>query len=227
MKLTIDSQSTSNIWQLTDAAPVLEIYANEQFDTPDGQTVLPGNVELGDLCRRVVGAVVANVLTFPVITNFDSTEDSITNQRATYSAYIRANGREPIPWLLNFPVAPIKVAGATSVNWSSIRIHAARVIARRTNDVYTKQQTEDAITARLINFPGNSVLENGLAPMVAGQAAVSSAALPASSVIHLTSQDEGVSGTPRVGVKTPGAGFTILSSNGADEGNVGWTIIAA
>jgi hypothetical protein len=130
MQINIDTTSTPNIWQLRDQAPTLEIYADQQFDNAQGGTVLAGSVARGDCCKRVLGSVANNTLTFPTIVAIDTTEDSPTNQGATYSAYIRARGQDPIPWLLNFPLEPIVRQGVTSRSWTDIRQHAA--LPRRT-----------------------------------------------------------------------------------------------
>lgn len=228
-KIDIDSTTTPNIWQLADQAPALEIYADEPFDNTEGQTILQGDVNMGDCCKRVVGSVASNVLSFPKIEQINTTEDSLTNQAATYSAYIKAAGREPIPWLLGFSLAPITVPGVTSVNWTSVRIHAAGVTPRRTNEVYTKQQTDAAIAAALLalGLGGGVITAKGTVVMAAGVAVVVSNKTLIDSIILLTGQEPGVNGTLYVNGRTPGVGFTIGSTNGADGGNVGWAILFA
>jgi hypothetical protein len=228
MKLDIDATTVPSIWQLADQVPVLEIYADEPFDTSDGQTVLAGSAERGDFCKRVECAVVNNVLSIPTIEQIDSTEDSPTNQLATYSAYIRAVGQEPIPWLLNFPLAPITQPDVLTLEWTSIRIHAEGVTPRRDSDTYTKQQTDDLVDRKIAAaFGVAGILAKGRTDMLAGQAAVASDKVLESSNIQLTGQEVGVSGTLYVSDRVPGEGFTIASQNGADEGKVGWVILAA
>lgn len=225
MKIDIDGHTTPNIYQLTDQAPTLEIYADETFDTSDGQTVLAGSVHNGDFCKRVVCSVASNVLSIPAIEDIDTTEDALTNQQATYSAYIRAAGREPIPWQLQFPLAPITVQGALSVSWATIRIHAIGVIGRRL-DADWQQHVSDLIAAAIAGIGEGVVVAKGTAVMAAGEATVTDFHVLSNSIIQLTGQDAGVRGSLFVLSRTPGVGFTINSSDGGDQGDVGWTILA-
>lgn len=224
MKRNISSLSTANIWNLTDQAPVLETYADVQFDTSDNQTWYPGDPQAGTLCRRDTCSVAAGVLSVPTLTNFDTTEDSPNNQTATYSTYIRATNQQLIPWLLNYRV-PV---GTAAISWTTLRIHKAGVISRDPANTYTKQEVLDLLASMIASIgTSGGVLAKGNAPMTAGSAAVSNVLTAVDSIIQLTGQEAGVSGTLYISDRVPGSGFTISSSNGADEGDVGWIMLAA
>lgn len=143
MEIQIDSFSTPNIWGMSDTTPALEIYANDLFETSDQKPVLPGNPTIGDLRHRVVGMVSSGVASFPAVTGIYTTEDSPTNQRATYSAFIRVRGRELIPFLERFRLPTLPVGN--SMSWNTIRLHNSAPLARLNNDTYTRQQILDLI----------------------------------------------------------------------------------
>jgi hypothetical protein len=87
----------------------------------------------------------------------------------------------------------------------------------------------------LLDFPGGlhvgsggsatKKITHGVATLVAGVVVVSTTAVTASSRIILTGQDASVTGALNVSARTPGVGFTITSSVGADTGVVAWQII--
>lgn len=67
---------------------------------------------------------------------------------------------------------------------------------------------------------------SGTAALSAGTTTVSTAAIGPGSVVLLTGQDGGVTGSLYVSARNAGVDFTITSTNGADGGNVGWAIVA-
>ena len=140
MQRSIEAHSTANIWQLTDLAPVLEIYANQQFDTSGGQSWMPGDPTRQDIFRSVQLSVSSNELVFPTIANIDTTEDSPNNQKATYSAWIRAANREPIEWLLQFRIPPSTTNPISSISWTTLRILKNGIIARNINETLGRLQ---------------------------------------------------------------------------------------
>nr|AUN37444.1 hypothetical protein [uncultured bacterium] len=193
MKLNIDAQETPANWGVSDLAPALEIYADQPFDTDDGKHVFAGSVEgEGDFRHRAVGAVENEIAVFPSILGVYSTEDSLTDQEATYSAYIRVKGREPIPWLLNFPLAPL-AQGQTSVSWTQIRIHARQPRARRDGNVYTRTETDQAIAAFLLAFQQGK-MPSDVALMVDGVAEVQTGLAQVTSRVFASSMDGGITG---------------------------------
>ena len=224
MQLDIDATETPAQYQLTDNGPALEIYANEQFDTDDGKTVMPGDPERGDFLHRVVGSVAANVITFPKVEGIYSTEDSLTNQLATYSAYIRITGQPLIPWLERFPIPPLN-QGMASWSWTRLRIHAAGVLARRSAEVYTKQQTDSAIAAALLQ--GGTLAASGFATLEDGEILVPTQSVVVTSKIGTFSMDEFVTGNLRAPAADiiAGVSFMIRSTNPGDNGVVSWFIV--
>lgn len=225
MKIEIDELRTAAIWGLADLAPALEIYADEPFDTDDGLSVLAGDVAQQDFRHRVIGAVTNGVAVFPRITDIYTTEDSKTNQQATYSAFIRVAGRQPIPFLVRFPLAPLH-GSQLSISWTSVKIHAIQPIARRSNDVYTRTQTENAIQAA-IQAALASRLQSGVAVLENGSVEVPSNIVTADSRIVVNSMDEGISGilrAPRAGI-VENESFLIQSTNDGDNGFVSWLIL--
>jgi len=225
MLLSIDPDETPAIWGLSDLAPALEIYANELFVAAEGKTILPGNVELGDFRHRVVGSVTDGVALFPQVNGIYSTEDALDNQLATYSAFIRVAGRDPIPWLEDFSIQPLQ-NGLISTSWPRLRIHKNATRSRRSNDVYTKQQTNSAIEAALLQFRG-SLMPSGVALMDGGEAWVSTEKVFVTSAIILTAMDAGITGVLRAAQEdiADSEGFMIRSSQQGDSGAVSWLIL--
>jgi hypothetical protein len=225
VRIDIDELRTVANWGLADTAPALEIYADKSFKTSDGLSVLAGSVERQDFRHRVVGTVVDGVATFPKIAGIYTTEDSLTNQQATYSAYIRVAGREPIPYLVRFPLAPL-LGPQLSVSWTTVEIHALEPIARRSSDVYTRQQTENAIAAAIQQALA-SRLRSGVATLVNGEVEVTSDVVKADSRIAVNSMDENVTGVlraPQAGI-IENESFLIQSTNADDNGFVSWLIL--
>lgn len=130
MKRNINAWSTPEIYHLSDLAPVLEIYANADFDTSDGQRVLAGDTELQNFYRAVPCTVVDNELVIPTIVDIDTTEDSPDNQQATYSAYLRASGQQLIDWQLNFRIPPSTTTPVSSISWPALRILSRGILVR-------------------------------------------------------------------------------------------------
>lgn len=64
----------------------------------------------------------------------------------------------------------------------------------------------------------------GAATLDGGEVEVEADEVTADSLIFLSAQDDQTIGTLRVSARTPGAGFTITSSDGADRGLVAWEI---
>lgn len=225
MRLNIDPSSTPAIWGITDLAPALEIYPNQPFETSDGKTVLPGSVQLGDFRHRVIGTVEDGEAQWPSIIGIYSTEDSLTNQNATYSAFIRVKGRDPIPWLENFRI-PVLTQGLVSMSWSRIRVHNGHGRPLRSNDVYTKQGTLDAINAALVGF-FTAGMPSGLVTMVDGFALVENVNAHVTSRIFVSSMDPGVTGSLRCEQADVGdeESFVIRSTNQADTGTVAWLVL--
>jgi hypothetical protein len=225
MQLDIDPTETPAIYGDSDLAPAFEIYANEQFDTDDAKTVLPGSVELSDFRYRVICNVENEVLVIPRISGIYSTEDSKTNQLATYSAYLRVKGRDPIPWLERFRIPPLRTS-MESMSWSRLRIHNQGVIARAPIDAYTKQQTNDLIALALLAF-SNSTITSGLAELVDGSAVIPTQQVFATSRILAFSMDAGVTGRLRAEQSeiVDEESFRIQSTSDGDNGAIMWLLL--
>lgn len=228
MRRDISSTSTPNIWNITDDAPILAIFADQDFDTADLQRVLAGDTVANLLYLPTVCSVAAGILSVPTVSQINTTEDSPDNQRATYSAWLLTTNQQPILWLQTFSIPTSPIVPPAAMSWTELRIHKAGILARDQTDTYTKQQVRDLIEIAIAEALGESgILAKGVATMTAGVAAVSTVAVTPSSNIQLTGQDSGVSGTLYVSDRVPASGFTISSGNGADDGSVAWIIFAA
>lgn len=218
MKENIDPDETPPIYGGTDAAPTLEIYANEPFTTSDGKPIPAGNVMQGDFRYRVVCSVEDEVLMIPAVLGIYSTEDAIDNQQATYTAYLRIKNREPLIWLDQFSIPPL-TGEMTSTSWARLRLHKAGNIARRSSEVWTKQQTQAAIDLAV-----GQTTKTGVAELIGGEVEVPHGLVTAESRIGAFSLDENVIGTPRVTQADiiPGESFAIRTNNADDNGLVFW-----
>lgn len=218
MKENIDPDETPPIYGATDTAPALEIYANEFFTTSDGKPVPAGNVMQRDFRHRVVCTVEDEVLKIPAVLGIYSTEDAIDNQQATYTAYLCIKNREPIIWLDQFSIPPL-TGEMTSTSWARLRLHKAGTIARRSSEVWTKQQVQAAIDLAV-----GQVTRTGVAELIGGEVEVPYSLVTADSRIGAFSLDENVSGILRVTQADiiPGESFVIRSSEADDNGIVFW-----
>lgn len=206
---------------MSDLAPALEIYANEQFETDDSKTVMPGNVMLSDFRHRVVGSIIDGEMHFPAVVGIYSTEDSLDNQRATYSAYIKVKGREPILWFDRFRIPPLTRPEMTSTSWSRLRVHNRNPIARPSTDDW-----KNFVLASIEAAVGQQT-KTGVATLIDGEVEVPHTSVTFASRIAAFSMDEGVTGTLRVAVADiiENDSFVIRSTNPGDNGTVAWIMI--
>ena len=144
MKRLIEPQSTPDLWRLGGVSALLQIHANQQFDTYNGQYIPASSVEVG-LCLEVVCPVVANILEIPEV-EIDSTEDSITNPRATYDAIIISR-KKRIDFLKNFAVP----ATLPNLTWPILRLRKAARIPLRVSNTYNSEQIE-SLNAQALTF---------------------------------------------------------------------------
>jgi hypothetical protein len=78
------------------------------------------------------------------------------------------------------------------------------------------------------NQSGSVVLPAGTAVLSGGSATVAQQVVTSSSLIYLTVQiPGGTVGSPYISAVTPGTGFTIASTSGADTSTVAWLVIPA
>ena len=130
MKVIVEPQNTPDLWRLGGTEALLQIRANQSFDTFNGQYIPASRVDVG-LCLEKACPITSNSLLIPEI-QIDSTEDSLTNPSATYSAVLIAKRRR-IDFLLDFrvPSAPL------NTNWPALRLRKAARIPLRFNNTYT------------------------------------------------------------------------------------------
>lgn len=140
MKRNIDGTTSPDLWHYADLAPVLELYANVDFDNSENQRILAGDPQFQNFYRALTCSVVDGQLAVPIFEDVDTTEDSPDNQLATYSAYLRINGQQPVEWLLNFRVPPSTTTPVSSIDWTTLRIHKSGILQRDPLLTYTRQE---------------------------------------------------------------------------------------
>lgn len=80
--------------------------------------------------------------------------------------------------------------------------------------------------ARVADIAALAVAHSGVATLTAGTVVVSEVSITADTLVFLTAQDGGVStGSLRVSARTPGVGFTILSTQAGDTCDVAWLLV--
>lgn len=218
-QVTVASEQTPQVWRVTTDAE-LRVYCNQAFQSNDGLFVPQGVIDgklwyfAGDIIPT------GQVALLPALT-LTSTEDALTNQQATYSAYIyqkRTNKRLGV-LLERFAVPPEPV----STSWAQLTIHKQGVIPRTNNDTYTKQAVDALIVATIAN---QQIKSSGVAVLAVGAASsvvtVPYAGLKANSRIIAFSQDPNVSGVLHAENFVVGVSFDIVSSVTGDEGTVFW-----
>lgn len=156
MKVVVEPQNTPNVWRLGGNSALLQIRANEAFDTFNGQYVPAARVDEG-LCLETVCPIVANSLLIPDV-ELDSTEDSITNPRATYDAVLVSKGKK-INFLLNFRVP----ATLPNLTWPILRLRKTARIPLRLSDTYNSEQIESLIAQSLTFLRLASITQVGMA----------------------------------------------------------------
>src|SRR6266481_9219833 len=104
------------------------IVANKAFVTPDGKPISAGSVaDAAWMVRVAEGIIVAdNVLQVPEII-VDATEDAISGQDATLSAFVVTQQGRPVSALSvfrNFKVPP----SPSSMSWAQLAVHNSSVV---------------------------------------------------------------------------------------------------
>ena len=218
-QVTVASEQTPSVWRLS-AAAELRVYCNQSFQSNDGLFVPQGVVSsklfyfTGDII------VTLNVALLPALT-LTSTEDALTNQQATYSAYVYDKKTNKMQGVIleRFSVPPTPVG----TNWAQLTIHKQGVIPRTSNDTYSKQAIDALIASAIAN---QQVKSSGVAVLAVGAAdsrvTVPYAGLKANSRIIAFSQDPNVSGVLHAENFVVGVSFDVVSSITGDEGTIFW-----
>lgn len=111
-----------------------------------------------------------------------------------------------------FPAEP------NPMNWAEfVRYNSKPLQPRMQDRYYTADDLWRIIGERMVK-------QNGIAIMAEGVAVVPAVFVTASSLIKVWSQSNGVSGVLRVIARDVGETFTVISSNGGDEGEIAWEI---
>lgn len=198
----------------------LRIYANASFATEDGETILQGLIgQRYTLFKEVICTVDGATLNIPQFT-LPSTEGSPTNRRATYTAILfTSQGARVRPnFMTNFAV-PDSLETQT---WTTLALHQNARNPSPSEGVIDIGQVEYMIQEAI---DGLQIQQAGTASLVAGEASVGSSVVESDSVIITTGQAETVSGQVRAVNIVEGESFDLLSTNLADEGNVGWILL--
>lgn len=119
MKIIIEAINTPQVWHHGGTTAELRIYADQDFQTADGQVIPHGNMGSNNtFYLPVICTILGNVLTIPSF-EIDSTVDSLSDAYATYSAEIVATNGKRIPYLTNFRVNTLQ-PGDPSLTWGEI-----------------------------------------------------------------------------------------------------------
>lgn len=154
MRVIIDAITTPNLWQLSEGPVSGELYADVPFQGASGNAILAGNYRKRDYFIPVTASVADGVLSLGAI-ECESTEDSPTNQLATYTMVVRPPKGNPVIFLSSFGI-PVLGTGQLSFSWTTLMIHKNGVTPRRTDDTFSKQQILDLIN----NTVGSAVKAN-------------------------------------------------------------------
>lgn len=254
MKVTVEAQNTPNIWQISGPAQ-LRTFANQPFDTFHGQYIPKGSANDDDCYLPVDCDTSGSELEIPTheidstedsITNPNATYTSVlwTPKRGIIKPEFLANYRVPAtlpnqtwPLLRLHKAARIPLRITNTYNSEQIET----LIAVALTYLRTGSPTQIGMLALQDpalnpafpvalgpNSPGVT-RDIGLATLVAGPDGsfvdVVSAAFTPTCGIRLTGQDDRATGNLWPINKVDGAGFTIASSNGTDDGVVLWEIV--
>jgi hypothetical protein len=159
MKVKVEMQNTPDVWRLGGETAFLRIFANQSFDTSDGEFVPQSHVNSG-LYLEVPCQISGYSLVIPEV-ELDSTEDSPTNPRATYTATLvtfRKNVIKP-EFLSSFRVP----STAPNTTWPNLRLHRSPRIPLRGSCAYNSAQIEFLLAELLTYGRRSSTTQIGLA----------------------------------------------------------------
>lgn len=189
------------------AAVYARLAADQQFTASTGEVIPEGNAKTNYVEYTL--AVLGNGRTFPAAV-IDSTTDS-TDPNATYTMYLMDSRRKEIGTL--FERWMFDASLGVSFDYRTLEARNVHRLPLRDDQVYTKMQI-DNLFLRRVPVSGTAVMTGGVAviartSMTADGQATGSALVPMSGVFHAEIN--------------PWVGFSIVSSDGGDEGLILWT----
>lgn len=146
MKVTIEPQNTPDVWRLGGTEALMQIRANQSFDTFNGQYVPQGRVDEGLFLEQVL-TIDNHVLNIPSV-ELDSTTDSLTNKTATYTVSLLTSRRKLIR--PHFFVGRVPHTLAPNTTWPVLRnAQPGRIPVRLLLDTYSKDEIHTLIATAL------------------------------------------------------------------------------
>jgi len=208
------SSITRQGWQHGGAAATLEISADQDFVTSDGEVVKAGYY------KSIACTVSGEDLTIPQFP-LSPTTNAPSNTNATWTArFVDQQGTPREYWLSSFKLSH---AQSSPTNWPAIFLYNNPPPYPGPPPAINYIQAQLLIAEALANL---QIAAADQATMAAGSATVSDTSIEANDIVAVFSQSDGVSGSLRV-ITDPGVGFTITSSNDLDAGTVGWIKLKA
>lgn len=116
---------------------------------------------------------------------------------------------------------------ALSSNFNNIAIIACTGVTATTNNSVNNSVyvPNICVTKGISIYSAGTEATAGSVQLIAGSATINTTKVTAASLILLTAQDNNSIGVLRVNNRNVGTDFTIVSSNGADNGLVAWMIV--
>lgn len=196
----------------------LRLFSRLTWTDETGKVRLRGRPGPGTPCEIFPG-VVDNQAGIVTAFNFPPTVTSPDRPRVRITGVLfDSNGRQRDPLFRNwrFP------SGQAQISFADLTIFNA-ALPRRFADRYA---TIDQVLAYIAGAVGAAQIKaHGIAQMVDGQVTVPLGIVTVNSRVIATGQDENVSGALRAENYVAGAGFDIVSTNGADSGQVLWMLL--
>lgn len=254
MKRIIEAINAPSIWKYGGSAFKLRIYADSSFKTSDGQFILQGHRNGSVDCYLEIDcSVTADVPLIPSF-EIDSTEDALINKNARYSAILVTQGGKKIPFLDNFAVpatdGPPAIAwpalelhngavqfqreASTTLTLGQIEslISIAVGLLNKASETnlgvvaLSDDPSDPNFPIALSASSPRVAVDRGVETLVAGAATILSPLVLSTSIIICTGQDDNVSGAVRAPVsgRIDGVSFPVVSSNGLDNGVIGWVV---
>lgn len=205
-------------WPWGGASATLRLYSNDDWTDENGVYHLKDNPDdIMAWYQRFTATVAGRVITFGdgldlPATTLSPDRPNVVIHGVLFDETTTPRRRLFTSWQFPDDLDPLTFAQLTMVN---------RGRRRRMSDRYS---TTTQVLRLIADAQITHTLAIGNVEMVDGAAVVGEDATTADAIISLSGQDDGVSGTLRVSARTVGEGFVITSSNGGDNGTVGWVM---
>lgn len=160
MKVTIEAQNTPDVWRLGGTEALMQIRANQSFDTFGGQFMPQGRVDEGLYLEQVL-TVDNHVLNIPSV-ELDSTTDALGKKDATYTVSLLTSKRKLIR--PHFFVGRVPHTLAPNTTWPVLRnAQPGTIPVRLLLDTYSKDEIHTLIATALTFLRMASPTQEGMA----------------------------------------------------------------